>query len=261
MSLKVFAKWAVGSSWQVVKSNGELLLCNRWWWIHTNSRKNDCHRPHLIETLLWCMYTACKVCCVTALTFLNLIPQIDTRLWIMHRMALLHNDWSMFYLKWNKGHCGCSRLALGETRHWCFVLWLKLKHSCIALVRWWEKEEHTDLVCCCRIQYLGQADPARLHRADKVWPGACKKKKAPWQRLNTHPVGVMNVHKDNRLTETRAQELCQGSWWIEDLQCIRCGHLLIRSSTNVAPLWESPTDRSSDLWDKVWTHWLSACLL
>lgn len=143
----------------------------------------------------------------------------------MHGIALLRNDGSMFYLKWNKGHCGCSRLALGETRHWCFVLWLKLKHSCIALVRWWEKEEHTGLpVCRCRTPNLG-----RLTQLDSTVPtkSGLEPAKSPWQRFNLHPVGVMYAHKDNRLTETRAQELCQGSQWIEDLQCIRCGHLLI----------------------------------
>lgn len=44
----------------------------------------------------------------------------------------------MFYLKWEQKAAGLwPRLALGETRHWCFVLGLKLKHSCGALVRRW----------------------------------------------------------------------------------------------------------------------------
>lgn len=47
-----------------------------------------------------------------------------------------------------KGATAVAGLLWDETRHWCFVLWLKLKHSCGALVGWWEQEEqeaHTGL--------------------------------------------------------------------------------------------------------------------
>ncbi len=112
------------------------------------------------------------------LSFLNLIslPQIDTWPWIMHKKAFLPNDWTMFYLKWEqkapRPWQGC--FGWNQTLVFCAVAETEALMRCVGQMVG-AGEAHWPLCAAAAAGCPAQAaDPARLQRTHRVWPGGCK---------------------------------------------------------------------------------------